>query len=72
MPRLQAVVRVLTPCKPCGFDFLVWLGVCRMKMTIFGFAEAEKICPYRLLGEIPAEKYRQKAVEVNLHDNSSL
>ena len=42
MPRLQAIVHVLRPCKPCRFYFLVCLGVCRRILTIFGIIEAEK------------------------------
>ena len=45
MPRLQAVVRVIRPCNSPKFNFLVCLGVCRWKMTIFGVAEAEKYVP---------------------------
>ena len=45
MPRLQAVVCVLRPCKPCRVNFPVFLGVCRLILTIFGNAEAEKIVP---------------------------
>ena len=45
MPRLQAVVRVPRPCKPCRFDFLVCLGVCFRILTIFGVIEADKYVP---------------------------
>ena len=56
MPRLQAVVRVIRPCKPCILDFIVCLGVCRKIWTIVEVAEAQKYV-YRLLGEIPATNW---------------
>ena len=68
MPHLQAVVRVLRPCKSCRVDFLACLGVCCRKMTIFGVAEAEKFVSFDVRKNI----CRQTAIEVNLRDNYSL
>ena len=45
MPRLQAVVHVLRPCKPCRLNVLFFLGVCRRILTILGVMEVEKYVP---------------------------
>ena len=48
--------------KPYILDFLVCLGVCHMILTIFGKILKNKICPYRLLGEILAANWPQKLI----------